>query len=257
MDADGSTTIDIGGMSEGGLVHLTTGLLQECQQRLVDDHKPRDKAPIVAMNDMLRAAFADPKAMSGQQLSDTLFATLGEVSRRYQEGADELAPVLSRLIGIFQRKGRITVDVKPVPIILDASTNTLIDDTEQVRKVAPQLLEQAEKMRRFRHLDLEDLYDGDVLTEPVAYLTVLDRQVRTDPTRVAMPDGWADPLAEKIASGVVEGLRHVPAPLVEIENHMETPEVHIHEAPQEPVRIDFDRDRHGLIKGATSKPVEA
>ena len=32
-----------------------------------------------------------------------------------------------------------------------------------------------------------------------------------------------------------------------------TPEVHIHEAPQEQMQIDFARDSYGLIKSATSK----
>lgn len=253
---DTTTEIDIAGMSEAALVYLTSGLLQECQARLVDTHEQRDTAPIAAMNDMLRAAFADPKAMTGQQLSDTLFATLKEVGARYRAGEEGLKPALQKLAEIFARKGRLTVEVKPVPIILDVSTNTVIEDTAQIRKAAPHVLEQAEKVRSYRHLDLEDLYDGQVLVQEIPYVTVLERQVRTDPTKVEMPAGWTSELGKQIADGMVAGLSKVPAPIVEVENIVETPAVHIHEAPQEPVQIDFNRDRAGRISGATTKPVE-
>ncbi len=63
----------------------------------------------------------------------------------------------------------------------------------------------------------------------------------TDPSRVVLPDGWAQELGQALAGA----FERVPPAQVTVQNTIEMP------ADDGPTQIDFQRNPNGTIKSAT------
>jgi hypothetical protein len=165
---------------------------------------------------------------------------------------DDLA---RKVADIHKPKGRVTLNVRRVVtmVVNDGDNSRTIGPDELVR--AGYRADQVYSRSEIRQLDLETLEDGQVIDLDLPSTVLVQQQRIIDTSRVALPDNWQADLAGALKTA----LEQLPAPVVEVENLVETPQVNveINEAPQEPVEISFDRDRMGLIKSATSKPAAA
>lgn len=225
-------------LSDREIAQLATELFNDAMARYHDPDASDDtKAAIGALYSGFYARFRP-------QVVEEIKPHLEEAVRKASDGARE----------VWEPKGRVTLNLR-------FATTMTVDNGVSRREFASGELVQAgyphDKIfseSTFQHLEIADLYDGQVISLDLPNrITVLQERV-VDTSKVELPANWTSDLAGALATA----LRELPAPIVEVENVVETPQVQvdIHEAPDEGMKITFDRDRGGRISGATTKPID-
>jgi hypothetical protein len=208
-------------------------------------------------NDAMKR-YRDPDA------SDDTKAVIGALYSGFYESfrpqfVDASKPHIDKLTKdiaeIYKPKGRVTLNARRTMqmVVNDGSRTRTIGPDELVR--AGYASDQVYGRSEIIQLPLDALVDGQVIDLDLPSTVYVQQERVVDTSRVELPEGWQADLAGALKAA----LEQLPAPIVEVENIVETPQVQVDvnlEPDDSPMKINFDRDSYGLIKSATTKPAE-
>lgn len=135
-------------------------------------------------------------------------ALVNDIQARMKVGGSDtktLGAFNAAMRDAFRARGRITLELVPEPRAWDVTSGTEID----ARSVPAEITAK----RTFGGFDLETLQHGQVLTLRIPTYVFLQRQI--DSSKVELPAGWAGELGSALGSALTDGLKSLPAPVVE------------------------------------------